>query len=159
MENSISKFPAKITAFSVVVIFLATGLLFACKKDAGETKTPGESMDEIALILDGKTLSGSVESISAGNELALNYDNGRQFILIAKMPGVLDVDANSSQSAELITSKYGVVIKDLNTKKIWLFANNDEESILKFEEIKSRLTGSYQSTVVFGTTIVQARRS
>ena len=109
-------------------------------------------------VLDGTVLSGNVTTESNENEIALNYNNGNKFILIEKIQGTERISINSIQSAEVITSKYGVILKDLSNNKIFLLTNNDSESLKMFEQVKSLFGKNLQSATVFGVTIVNAEK-
>ena len=159
METRNSKSIRKLTLLGIVTVFLASGLFFACKKDVKEAVFLKNNLDEIAGTLNGNKISGSLAGSNDENLLVLNYNKGSQFILIDKLPGSQNINLNSIQSAELVTSRYGIVIKDVSNNKILLLVNNDEESIKKFETIKSLLADSYESSRVFGITIVNSERS
>ena len=159
METRNSKLFKGLTILGIVIIFLASGLFFSCKKIASVLTPSGDNMDEIAKILNGKRISGSLMSRNDENVWAINYNNGVQFFLIDKLPGAQNFNFNSTQSAQIIISIYGVLIKDVNNNKIFLFINNEKESLKKFEVIKSTLNTNYESTSIFGTTIVNSEKS
>ncbi len=142
----------------MITVLVAVMLLFSCKKGSVETASVKNDMVEAAKVLDGTVLSGHVTTESNENEIALNYNNGNKFILIEKIQGTEPISINSIQSAEVITSKYGVILKDLSNNKIFLLTNNDSESIKMFEEVKSLFGKNLQSATVFGVTIVNAEK-
>jgi hypothetical protein len=114
-------------------------------------------MDQAAKILQGEKRSGSLIGAEDGDRLALSCNEGRQYILVDKIPGTQNIGVFSSTSAELITSEYGIVIKDLSNNKLVLLANNDAESIRRMEQARSIMNGEGVSLVfgtIFGTTIV-----
>ena len=142
----------------MITVLVAVMLLFSCKKDSIETVSVKNDMVEAAKVLDGTVLSGNVTTESNENEIALNYNNGNKFILIEKVQGTEPIRINSIQSAEVITSKYGVILKDLLTNKIFLLTNNDSESLKMFEGVKSLFGKNLQSAIVFGVTVVNAEK-
>ena len=142
------------------IILLAAGtIFFSCKKNADAIAPSNDNMDNIAKIIDGNALEGSIAKNSDENGMAIVFNRGSKYVLIEKIPGMPSGDVSSIQSAVLITSKYGVIVKDITNNKVWLLANNDEESLQKFELIKQQLHSSYVSITIFGTTIINAERS
>jgi len=144
--------------FPGMITVLVVMLLFSCKKGSVETVPVKNDMVEAAKVLDGTVLSGNVTTESNENEIALNCNNGNKCILIEKIQGTEPISINSIQSAEVITSKYGVILKDLSNNKIFLLTNNDSESLKMFEEVKSLFGKNLQSATVFGVTIVNAEK-
>ena len=145
----------------VAVMFIAGILLLACNKNAAGVKTTAahDDITQIAEIVQGKVFAGSISSHADDSMLSINYNNGSQFVLVQDMPGLLKVDVPTLASATLITSIYGVIVNDAATGKTILLANNDAESIQKFEEVKAALKGSYTSTLVYGVTYIHAEKS
>jgi hypothetical protein len=157
MKNSTNRRKTAIIGF--VCILAATSFLFSCKKDNTGVMISQNKFDEAAKILDGIKLSGSITSSIAANELAINYNNGSQYILIDEIPGSGKIKINSSESSELVTSKYGLIVNDKSSGKILLFSNNDEESIQKFEDVKLLFKNNYESSLIFGTVIINSEKS
>jgi hypothetical protein len=138
----------------MVTAVIAIMLLSSCKKNSVENAAVKNDMVTAAKMIDGAVLSGTITSESDESEVALNYNNGNKFILIAKIAGAESIHINNMQSAELITSKYGVIIKNVSTDKVFLLANNDSESIKKFKAVRSLFDKNFQSATIFGITIV-----
>jgi hypothetical protein len=158
MTTKNSKLSGSIIFPGMITVLVAVMLLFSCKKGSVETVPVKNDMVEAAKLLDGTVLSGNVTTESNENEIALNYNNGNKVIFIEKIQGAEPFSINSLESAEVITSKYGVILKDLSNNKIFLLTNNDSESLKMFEEVKSLFGKSLQSATVFGVTIVNAEK-
>jgi hypothetical protein len=158
MTTKNSKLSGSIIFPGMMTVLLAVMLLFSCKKGAVETVSVKSDMVEAAKVLDGTVLSGNVTVESNESEIALNYNNGNKVILIEKIQGTESISINNIQSAEVITSKYGVILKDLSNNKIFLLTNNDSESLKMFEEVKPLFGKDLQGTAVFGVTIVNAEK-
>ena len=156
MKNSSNR--RKIAIVGFTCILAATSFLFSCKKDNTDGMISKNKFDEVTKILDGIKLSGSITSSISENEAVLNYNNGSKYILIDEIPGS-KININLSESSELITSKYGVIINDKSNGKILLLPNNDEESIQKFETVKLLLNNNYESSAIFGTVIINSEKS
>jgi hypothetical protein len=156
MKNSSNR--RKIAIVGFACILAATSFLFSCKKDNTGGMISQNKFDEVTKILDGIKLSGSITSSISENEAVLNYNNGSKYILIDEIPGS-KININLSESSELITSKYGVIINDKSNGKILLLPNNDEESIQKFETVKLLLNNNYESSAIFGTVIINSEKS
>ncbi|HEY4875703.1 MAG TPA: hypothetical protein VIH86_09045 [Puia sp.] len=157
MKNSTRR--RKIAIIGFACSLAATSFLFSCKKDNTSAMISQNKFDEAAKILDGTKLTGSMTSSISENELAINYNNGSQYILIDEIPGSGKININSNESSELIISKYGLIINDKSNGKILLLPNNDEESIQKFETVKLLLKNNYESSLIFGTTILNSENS
>jgi hypothetical protein len=158
MTKKNSKLLGSIIFPGMITVLVAVMLLFSCKKGSVESVSVKNDMAEAAKVLGGTVLSGNVTTESNENEIALNYNNGNKFIFIEKIQGKEPISINGIQSAEVITSKYGVILKDLSNNKIFLLTNNDSESLKMFEEVKSLFGKNLQSTTVFGVTIVNAEK-
>jgi hypothetical protein len=156
MKTRKFKLPRPVTLLDMAALFLVASLFVSCKKHVSQATYSKGNIDEIAKILNGKNVSGPLKGSSNENELVLNYNNGNQFILIEKLPGSQNMHINSTKFGEVITSNYGVVVKYVTNNTVLLLVNNDEESIKKFELIKSLLKENFESYIVFGTTIVNS---
>ena len=142
-----------------MITIVATVLLFcSCKKGSVETVNLNNDMVEAAKLLDGPVLSGNVTTESNETEMVINYNDGNKFILVQKLPSNEQFNINSIKSAEVITSKFGIILKDLINNKIFLLANNDSESLKIFETIKPIFGKNARNTSVFGVTIVNAEK-
>lgn len=143
-------FSGMITAFAVLVFFSS------CKK--GPVKTVYEAdMVEAAKILNGDLLSGNVTIESNDKEVVLNYNNGDKLIRVEKVYNPEHISLTNMLSAGLITSPYGIIIKDLNTNTVSLLTNNDSKSMEKFEAVKS-LFKTFKSEIIFGTTVINTEK-
>ncbi len=142
----------------MITVLVAVMLLFSCKKGLVETVSVKNDMVEAAKVLDSKVLSGNVTIESNESELALNYNNGNKYILIEKIHGTKPIGINGIHSAEVITSKCGIILKDLSNNKILLLTNNDSESIKIFEKVKLLFDKNLETATVFGVTVVNAEK-
>lgn len=158
MRTRNSKSLVRILSQGILTFLLAVTLLFSCRKGSVETVSIKNNMAEAAKVLDAKIISGNIKAESNENEIGLNYNNGNKFILIEKIPGTA-ISMNSIQSAEVITSKYGIILKDIVTNKIILLTNNDPESIKMFEEVKTLFDTNIESAIVFGTTVIKTEKA
>lgn len=159
MTTKNSKLWGSIILPGMITVLIAAVFLLSCKKSSVETVSVKDDMAKAAKVLDGTILSGNIATESDENQIALNYNNGNKFILIEKIQNAEPISINGIQSAEVITSKYGVILKDLSNNKIFLLTNNDSESLKMFEEVKSLFDKTSQSAIVFGVTIVNTERA
>ena len=116
-------------------------------------------MASVSESLGGDLITGEVTVESDEDEIAINYNNGSKYILITKIPQTQISNINDIQSASIITSKYGIVLKDLNTDKVFFFVTNDSESIDEFKTVQSNFKSSFQSDKIFGTTVINSEKS
>jgi len=117
------------------------------------------NMASVSESLGGDLITGEVTVESDEDEIAINYNNGSKYILITKTPQTQIANINDIQSASIITSKYGIVLKDLNTDKVFFFVTNDSESIDEFKTVQSNFKSSFQSDKIFGTTVINSEKS
>ena len=68
------------------------------------------------------------------------------------------VNISSIQSAEIINSKYGLILKDAGNNSVFLLSNNDPESMKMFERVKPFFGNIIQSATVFGVAVVNAEK-
>jgi hypothetical protein len=153
--------PGAATIKYIFILFAAGATFFACKKNAEAVAIapPVNDIENMAGIVHGETLTGSIVANDDENTTTLVFNSGTKYVLIEKIPGMPTEDIHAIQSAMLITSKYGVIVKDVTNNKVFLLANNDEESLQKFETIKQQLHCSVVSTTIFGTTFIDAAKS
>jgi hypothetical protein len=129
-------------------------LLAACLSCRKQAAAPASSsLDAITDVLNGHRVNGSLTTEEEGTAFLLDYNRGVSYILIDKLDKT-HLNLTPSASAQIITSTYGLVIKDLASNRIWLLANNDPESLKRFETVKTLLQGGYTSTLIYGTTVV-----
>ncbi len=158
MTTKNSKLLGRIILPGMITAVIAVTFLFSCKKNSDENVAVKNDMVTAAKMIDGAVLAGTITSESDESEVALNYNNGNRFILITKIADAESINIDNMQSAEVITSKYGVIIKDVSTNKVFLLANNDLESIKKFEAVQSLFDKNFQSATIFGITIVNSEK-
>jgi hypothetical protein len=158
MTTKNSKLLGRLILPGMITVVIAVMLLFSCKKSSVENVAAKNDMVTAAKMIDGAVLSGTITSESDESEVALNFNSGNKFILIAKIAGAESIHINNMQSAELITSKYGVIIKNVSTDKIFLLANNDLESIKKIKAVQSLFDKNFQNATIFGITIVNSEK-
>lgn len=158
MTTKNSKLLGRIILPGMITAVIAVTFLFSCKKSSVENATVKNDMITAAKMIDGAVLSGTITSESDESEVTLNYNNGNKFILITKIADAESINIDNMQSAEVITSKYGVIIKDVSTDKVFLLANNDLESKKIFDAVQSLFDKNFQSATIFGITIVNSEK-
>lgn len=141
----------------MLALALTSTLLFSCGKRTATT-SPSTRMEQAARLLQGEKRSGSLLGAEDADRLALSYNNGSQYILVDKLPGPDKIGVFSMTSAELITSNYGIIIKDLSNNRLVILANNDDESLRRMQQARTLLldeaAGSAMFGTIFGTTLV-----
>ena len=159
MKTKNSKLYKRIVYINMISMFIGIILVSSCKKDPDKNAVIQSDMIEAAKKTGSKVLSGNVAIESDDNGIALNHNNESKLILIEKIPGAETVDITQIHSAEIITSEYGVIIKNLDDKNVFFLINNDSESLQMFQSIKSLFANHYQSSTVFGITVVNAEKA
>ncbi|MBN8789289.1 MAG: hypothetical protein J0I84_19580 [Terrimonas sp.] len=158
MKTKNSKLYGSIAYINMITVFIAATLIFSCKKDPDKNTVIQSNMIEAAKKTGSKVLCGNVAIESDDHGITLNYNNGSKLILIEKIRGAKTVDICKIHSAEIITSEYGVIIKNLDNKNVFFLINNDSESLQMFQSIRSLFANHYQSSTVFGITVVNAEK-
>ena len=119
-------------------------------------KTSEDSLSTLSLTSLSKTLNGTIISgdlIKVGNEgFMLQYGKETKIFMIEKFQNLVSEIPENIKNAEIVYCQSGLIISDIEKNKIWLYTNNDQESHKKFEMIKSKLTGSFISSIIFGWT-------
>lgn len=151
-------------AKGIAMLLLTATILFSCQKNevsnpATEATTAlADNMKAIATMVNGETLEGSMLAATGEDKnLTLVFNQGSKFIIVEKIPGVPIENPDEIKNAVVITSKYGIIVKNTSDNKAWLMINNDDESQQKFEAVKQQLHCSLVTTTIFGTTIVNAQ--
>lgn len=151
-------------AKGIAVLLLTAIIFFSCQKNevsnpATEAMaTPAGNIKTIAAMVNGETLEGSmVAATGEDKNLTLVFNRGSKFIIVEKMPGMSFENPGEIKNAVVITSKYGIIIKNTSDNKAWLMINNDDESQQKLEAVKQQLHCSLVTTTIFGTTIVNTQ--
>jgi hypothetical protein len=154
MKKENSNTAQKLTITVIALLVAVSGLFISCTKSVEGSTDVTKNMDQIARLLGSRTISGSIAAGRSDGELALNYNHGSKIILIDELAGADHLYVKSMQSADLIISKYGVVILDPSNNTLILMENNDPESIGKFSQVKSLLPAYDDCTRIFGTTVI-----
>jgi len=152
-------------AMPMAALLVTAVIFFSCQKNAvnnpaiaSTAAAPLDNIGAIANMVNGETLEGGmVAATGEDNSLTLVFNQGNKYIIIEKIPGMPFENPDEIKQAVVITSKYGIIVKNTKDNKAWLMINNDEESLQKFEAVKQQMHCSLVTTTVFGTTIVNAQ--
>jgi hypothetical protein len=132
--------------YLILTTLLCVLAFFSCKKeDATHAK---KDLNEVTASLGGTKLTGSITIVTEGNESAIMFNNPDKLVII----GLAESEsfrAGTMNSAELIVSRYGVIVKDESKNEVWLLANNDEESKSKFEYVRTFLPKAKYTATIF----------
>ncbi len=133
--------------------------LFSCKKQTSEATPDKDSMTAAAKVTGGDLLKGSVHVETDDELIGLRINNDSRDVLISSIPGSRITGIRSIASAEVITSKHGVILKDLSNGEVFFLMNNDPESMAAFDAARPYFTSGVRSNKIFGITIVNNERS
>jgi hypothetical protein len=136
-----------------IILFMATAMLFSCRKAATETPVVTNDMASAAVILESAVRTGPITEESDEEGIALDFNNGKTYIILMKMPGGPNTSLPNMASAQVITSQDGAIVKDLESGKTYLFPNNDTESIRKFESARLCFKGEAEVVTIYGVTV------
>ncbi|SIO00656.1 hypothetical protein SAMN04488055_2497 [Chitinophaga niabensis] len=128
--------------------------LFSCNKDNDANPNAGnENLAAAAKAVTGNLVQGNVKAISGPEGLILHIND--LDILVEKALGNTLYALPDMPSAAVITSEYGLILKDLARGNVYFLVNNDEESISKFNSVASLFPSIVNINKIFGTTIVR----
>ena len=141
------------TAMLIIVI-----LIFSCKKSSVDP-TVKNDMSEAARAMDGKMFSGTITTQGDEEGIVLNYNNDNKIICIENIKGTEPIHIADIRSAEIITSDYGVILKDVNNNKVFILTTNDPKSAERAERVKSIFSGNFEAKEIFGVIIINTERA
>lgn len=151
-------------AKGIAMLLLTATILLSCQKNevsnpaTEATAALADNIKTIAAMVNGEALEGSMLAATGEDKnLTLVFSQGSKFIIVEKIPGMPFENPDEIKNAVVITSKYGIIVKNISDNKAWLMINNDDESQQKFEAVKQQLHCSLVTTTIFGTTIVNAQ--
>ena len=131
-------------------------MLLSCTKNTGDRFTaPADDHNLIGLI-GGEKISGSLSSVGDEEGLVLLLNDYREIVVLQKIPGGSTISPVDMTHAEVICSDHGVIVRDVDYNKIWMYPNNDPVSIEKFETIKADMPAPTESSVVYGFTRIRS---
>ena len=141
------------TAILIIVI-----LIFSCKKSSVDS-TVKDDMAEAARTWGGEMFSGTITTQGDEEGVVLDYNNGNKIICIENIKGTEPIRIADIRSAEIITSDYGVILKDVNNNKVFILTTNDPKSAKIAERVKSIFPGNPEAKAIFGVTIIHTERA
>jgi hypothetical protein len=112
----------------------------SCRKNDAQASKPYLNMQQIASKLDGTLLCGPLTSESDEEGLAIIYDNGKNegkgLIAMEKIPSSLLAVPGRIEHAEIVCSSFGIIVRDIDQNKLWIYMQNDEKSRQKFQSLQ-----------------------
>jgi hypothetical protein len=133
--------------YLALAVFLSALAFFSCRKEATGHDSKND-LSEAVMSLSGKKLVGSATIVVEGNESAIVFNNENKLVIIGISKGK-PFDTGAINAAELVVSKYGVVVKDISKGAVWLLVNNDDESERKFASLRRFFPSANYSAAVF----------
>ena len=139
------------------IILLLTGLivLSACQKNKQDAFISKNDMQQAADLLQGKIACGKLENTAVEENYAyLEFSEGSKAIIVQLMPGDKSVEIPSLTNSCIITSNYGVVIKDPATNSVLLLPRDDNESQRKFAALELLFNQQKLTATLGGVTLL-----
>ena len=118
-------------AMMLAVIFMPS---ISCKKN-NAPPVPSISLQSMADHLQGEILTGSVSTESDEEGLALWCNDGKTLIGVAKIVTQPFTEPGNIKHAQVVYSNYGIIIHDLDSKKLWYYIQNDDKSQKQFNTL------------------------
>jgi len=123
------------SGYLILTSLLCVLTFFSCKKEATDHYSKND-LNKATTKLNGTKFIGNITTVTEGDEAALVFSSANKLVIVGLAEsGILHT--GEIKLAELIVSKYGVVVKDVSKNEVWLLANNDEESKRKFEHVRA----------------------
>jgi hypothetical protein len=91
--------------------------------------------------------------------VVLVANSSNEIFFLQNPPAISITAMGDLLHAEMIYSKYGIVIRDTDSDKIWLYPLNDPESREKFNQAKSYLPGMHSFSDIAGHTRIRLPNS
>jgi hypothetical protein len=130
----------------VLLIILAGS---ACRKNTSPVTVPYD-LKQTANSLKGEILTGTLTTEGDDDGLAL-WVNGEKVLIGMGKTSQGIADPGTIQHVEIVYSNFGVIVRDINTNKLWYYIQNDPESKSKFASLRD--TGLSPVTSVITETI------
>lgn len=152
-KNQIS--PAYFLAGSVTLILASLFILTSCQKNKQADIIAKNDMQQVAGILKGKIDCGKLENAATEENFTyLEFNEGSKGIIVQLMPGEQNLSIPSLANSCIITSNYGVVIKDPAANSVLLLPRDDQESQRKFAEVELLFNRQPKTAQIAGTTFI-----
>ena len=120
---------------------------FSCKKEVAGHSSRND-LTVAASTLESTKRTGSITVVTEKGESAFVFESAEKLVVIV-VPESPSLPSGTMKPAELIVSKYGVVVKDVSQNKVWLQANGDAESKGKFDALSASFpTAHYGATIL-----------
>lgn len=160
MRQKIHTAPAYNILSGLLAILMLTFTITSCQKTSGKELSPigSPAKDEMQLaadMLEGQLNWGKLENEGSDNDVIyLDFNYGNKAIFVQLAPENQGIKMPSLDNAGIITSQHGIIIKDPLTNKVFLFPQNDTESMRIFESIAPGFKEKASTTPIAGTTLV-----
>ncbi|MEP6726664.1 MAG: hypothetical protein ABJC98_12670 [Bacteroidota bacterium] len=106
----------------------------SCKKN-NTAPAPPLSLQTMADKLQGEILNGSLSTESDEDGIALWCNDGKTLIGMEKILTLKFTDPGNIRHARVVYSNYGIIIRDMDSNKLWYYIQNDDKSKKQFEEL------------------------
>lgn len=152
-KNQIS--PAYFFAGSLIIILASLFIFSSCQKNKQADIIAKNDLQQVAELLNGKIDCGKLQNeATEDNFTYLEFNEGSKGIIIQLLPGDQNVNIPSLDHSCIITSSYGIVIKDLSNSSVLLLPRDDRESQHKFAEVELLFNKQTQTAKIAGTTFI-----
>jgi hypothetical protein len=116
----------------VVILIGMQVLLFSCNKKTSDE--PAHDLFDFANRLNGEIISGTLNDSQTPEGLWISCESKNIFFLEKSSTGVI-VETGHIANAEIMHSKFGIIIRDKDRNMAWVYVNNDPESQEKFYKV------------------------
>lgn len=152
-KNQIS--PAYFFTGGLIIILTSLFVLSSCQKNKQADIIAKNDLQQVAELLKGKIDCGKLQNAATEDNFSyLEFNEGSKGIIIQLLPGDKSVNIPSLDHSCIITSGYGVVIKDPSTNSVLLLPRDDQESQHKFAEVELLFNRQALTAKVAGTTFI-----
>jgi hypothetical protein len=132
-QMKLQSMPGMVCMGVIMALFILPAV--SCRKNSSLPASP-IGLQNMANMLQGEILTGSVSTESGEDGIALWCNGGKTLIGIGKIPSQGLPDPGNIAHAQVIYSSFGIIIRDTDTNSLWYYIQNDEKSQTRFQSIQ-----------------------
>lgn len=151
MKRLLTKSAGSVLLSPTRILFALLLMISSCKKSETMQTHSLNEMEHLSLILSGEILNSGIKDGQDDEGLVFVLNQENALLILQKISPAFLTSAGTLESATIISSKYGVLVRNNETLQTWLYIQNDRESRKKFEQVRARLSGDIQSVEIAGT--------
>jgi hypothetical protein len=148
MKALILKKSSTVLALLIATAGLCMLLIFSasCRKNNAARTSP-ETLNYLSSNLEGMLLTGNLTTEKDSDGLAIFCNNGKTLIAVGSLAPAAPADPGNMEHAAVIYSRFGVIVRNLDTGQVWYYIQNDEQSRQRFQTLQGAVANPLISPV------------